>query len=210
MQLEDLRQSWLNPPGEIAPISTTQLEKLLASRPGLIEKMRRNARWETAFSALFTLAGPIIWAVNTVVFYKVFGGIIMLLGTGMLYYYYRMFAVLNQMRLVEGNVRVHLQQMAAGMRALLRFYYRLTMVVSPLMMLFNFGFFLALELARPAPLRTQVLLKLAGISVVAALLMQVFAVYVTRWFMQRLYGQHLDRLEASLHELSEADADAAS
>ena len=210
MQLEDLRQSWLNPPGEIAPISTTQLEKLLASRPGLIEKMRRNARWETAFSALFTLAGPIIWAVNTVVFYKVFGGIIMLLGTGMLYYYYRMFAVLNQMRLVEGNVRVHLQQMAAGMRALLRFYYRLTMVVSPLMMLFNFGFFLALELARPAPLRWQVLLKLAGISVVAALLMQVFAVYVTRWFMQRLYGQHLDRLEASLHELSEADADAAS
>ena len=203
MQLEDLRQSWLNPPGEIAPISTTQLEKLLASRPGLVEKMRRNARWETAFSALFTLAGPIIWAVNTVIFYKVFGGIIMLLGTGMLYYYYRMFAVLNQMRLVEGNVRGHLQQMAAGMRALLRFYYRLTLVVSPLMMLFNFGFFLSLELARPAPLRWQVLLKMAGVSVVAALLMQVFAVYVTRWFMQRLYGQHLDRLEANLRELND-------
>ena len=33
--------------------------------------------------------------------------------------------------------------------------------------------------------------------------MQVFAVYVTRWFMQRLYGQHLDRLEANLRELDE-------
>ena len=203
MQLEDLRQSWLNPPGKLAPISTTQLDKLLASRPGLVDKMRRNARWETAFAALFTLMGPIIWTINTALLYKVYGGIILLLGIGMLYYYYRMFAVLNQMRLVEGNVRGHLQQMAAGMRALLRFYYRLTLVVSPLMMLFNFGFFLSLELARPEPLRWQVLLKMAGVSVVAALLMQVFAVYVTRWFMQRLYGQHLDRLEANLRELND-------
>ena len=203
MQLEDLRQSWLNPPGKLAPISTTQLHKLLASRPGLVEKMRRNARWETAFAALLTLTGPIIWATSTAVLYKVYGGIILLLGIGMLYYYYRMFAVLNQMRLVEGNVRGHLQQMAAGMRALLRFYYRLTLVVSPLMMLFNFGFFLSIELARPEPLRWQVLLKMAGVSVVAALLMQVFAVHVTRWFMQRLYGQHLDRLEANLRELND-------
>ena len=203
MQLEDLRQSWLNPPGKLAPISTTQLDKLLASRPGLVDKMRRNARWETAFAALFTSTGPIIWTINTALLYKVYGGIILLLGIGMLYYYYRMFAVLNQMRLVEGNVRGHLQQMAAGMRALLRFYYRLTLVVSPLMMLFNFGFFLSLELARPEPLRWQVLLKMAGVSVVAALLMQVFAVYVTRWFMQRLYGQHLDRLEANLRELND-------
>ena len=203
MQLEDLRQSWLNPPGKLAPISTTQLHKLLASRPGLVDKMRRNARWETAFAALFTSTGPIVWTINTALLYKVYGGIILLLGIGMLYYYYRMFAVLNQMRLVEGNVRGHLQQMAAGMRALLSFYYRLTLVVSPLMMLFNFGFFLSLELALPAPLRWQVLLKMAGVSVVAALLMQVFAVYVTRWFMQRLYGQHLDRLEANLRELND-------
>ena len=206
MQLDDLRQSWLNPPGELAPISTTQLDKLLANRHGLVEKMRRNARWETAFSALFTLVGPIVWAMNTAMLYKVFGAIILLVGTGMLYYYYRMFAVLNQMRLVEGNVRGHLQQMAAGMRTLMRFYYRLTLVMSPLMMLFNFGFFLSLELGRPAPLRWPVLLEMAGISVVAALVMQVLAVYVTRWFMQRLYGQHLDRLEANLTELRDETA----
>jgi len=32
---------------------------------------------------------------------------------------------------------------------------------------------------------------------------QVGVVYFTRWYMQRLYGQHLDRLEGQLQELDE-------
>ena len=203
MQLEDLRQSWLNPPDELAPISTAQLDKLLESRPGLVDKMHRNACWETAFSVLFTLVGPIMWAMSTEFLFKMYSVIVLLAGSGMLYYYYRMFAVLNQMRLVEGDVRGHLQRLAAGMRTLMRFYYRLTLVMSPVLMLINFGFFLSLELKRPAPIRWQMVLGMTGLSAVAALLMLVISVYATRWFMQRLYGQHLDRLEASLHELDE-------
>jgi hypothetical protein len=201
MQLEDLRQSWLNPPDEVAPINSQQLDKLLASRPGLVDKMRRNARWETAFAAVFTASAPFTWVFATSPLYKVYAVIVLLLGAGMLYYYYRMFAVLNSMRLVEGNVRAHLQRQAAGMRALLRFYYRLTLAAGPYLMLLNLGYFVGVELARPGPLRWALLLEMAGVTVVAGGLLQVAAVYLTRWFMQRLYGQHLDRLEASLAEL---------
>ena len=205
MQLEDLRQSWLNPPDELAPISTAQLDKLLESRPGLVDKMHRNACWETAFSVLFTLVGPIMWAMSTESLFKMYSVIVLLAGSGMLYYYYRMFAVLNQMRLVEGDVRGHLQRLAAGMRTLMRFYYRLTLMMNPVLMLINFGFFLSLELKRPAPIRWQMVLGMTGLSAVAALLMLVISVYATRWFMQRMYGQHLDRLEANLHELDEPE-----
>ena len=205
MQLEDLRQSWLNPPDELAPISTAQLDKLLESRPGLVDKMHRNACWETAFSVLFTLVGPIMWAMSTEFLFKMYSVIVLLVGSGMLYYYYRMFAVLNQMRLVEGDVRGHLQRLAAGMRTLMRFYYRLTLMMSPVLMLINFGFFLSLELKRPAPIRWQMVLGMTGLSAVVALLMLVISVYATRWFMQRMYGQHLDRLEANLHELDEPE-----
>ena len=205
MQLEDLRQSWLNPPDELAPISTAQLDKLLESRPGLVDKMHRNACWETAFSVLFTLVGPIMWAMSTAFLFKMYSVIVLLAGSGMLYYYYRMFAVLNQMRLVEGDVRGHLQRLAAGMRTLMRFYYRLTLMMNPVLMLINFGFFLSLELKRPAPIRWQMVLGMTGLSAVAALLMLVISVYATRWFMQRMYGQHLDRLEANLHELDEPE-----
>ncbi|OGX83973.1 hypothetical protein [Hymenobacter glacialis] len=204
MQLEDLRQSWLNAPAETAPINRTQLDALLASRPGLVDKMYRNARWETAFAVLFTMAGPVMWVLTTAALHKAYAVITLVLGSSMLYYYYRMFAVLDQMRLVEGDVRGHLQRLVAGMRTLLRFYYRFTLVIGPLLMLMNFGYFLGLELMRPAPLQWPVLLRMAGVTVVAAVLLQVLAVYLTRWFMQRLYGQHLDRFESNLAELDAA------
>lgn len=212
MELEDLRKNWLKPPPEpAAPINPVQLESLLANRPGLVDKMRRNAWWETAFAALFTLSAPLLWLAGTATVYKIYTVIMLLVGCGMLYYYYRIFAVLNRMRLVEGDVRGHLQRLAAGMRTLLRFYYRLTLATGPVLMCLNFGYFLGRELGRyrlvgNAPFRWDLLMEMAAVSVVAGLLLQVAAVYGTRWFMQRLYGQHLDRLERSLQELNEASA----
>ena len=38
---------------------------------------------------------------------------------------------------------------------------------------------------------------------VFGVVVQVGVVYFTRWYLQRLYGQHLDRLESQLRELDE-------
>ncbi len=203
MQLEDLRQNWLNPTEWSAPINSVQLEKLLASRPGLVDKMRRSARWETAFTAVLVLASPFaLYGAETLI-YRIYAVIMMALGVGLLYYYYRMLGMLNRMRRVEGNVRGHLKRLAAGLRALLRFYYRLTLVIGPLMMTMNFCYFLGMELGRPGPLRWKFLFIMAGVLLVLGMLVQVLAVYGTRWYVQRLYGQHLDRLEANLAELED-------
>ena len=66
-------------------------------------------------------------------------------------------------------MRGHLQRLAAGMRTLLRFYYRLTLALGPLMMLFNFGLLPGPGAGQPAPLHWPVLLRMAGVSVVAAI-----------------------------------------
>ena len=42
--------------------------------------------------------GPLSGLLVTAALYKVYAVIMLLLGSGMLYYYYRMFAVLGQMR----------------------------------------------------------------------------------------------------------------
>jgi hypothetical protein len=44
---------------------------------------------------------------------------------------------------------------------------------------------------------------IGGVLLMLGGLVQVLAVYGTRWYVQRLYGQHLDRLEANLAELEE-------
>jgi hypothetical protein len=206
MQLEDLRQGWLNPPESVAPINSAQLEKLLANRPGLVSKMRRNARWEVALTVVIMVGPAFLWGAAPTSLYKSYLVLSLVVGLGLLYYYYRLLGVLNRMELVEGNVRSHLQQLAASLRALLRFYYRLSLAMGPLTMVMNFGYFLGLEVARPGLFRWEKLLSVAGILLVAGILIQVMAVYGTRWVIQRLYGQHLDRLEANLHELSDEPA----
>ncbi|WP_035561187.1 hypothetical protein [Hymenobacter sp. IS2118] len=203
MQLEDLRQSWLTPAEETAPINSSQLNKLLASRPGLVEKMRRSARWEAAFTAVMVVVSPSIFLLTDMLLTRIYGVLLTIMGLGLMYYYYRMLTMLNRMLVVEGNVRGHLQELAAGLRALLRFYYRLTLAVGPLMMLFNLGFILGKELARPGEFRWKVLFIASGLLLVFGVMLQVAAVYGTRWYVQRLYGRHLDRLEANLAELED-------
>ncbi|SFQ47072.1 hypothetical protein [Hymenobacter arizonensis] len=203
MQLEDLRQSWLNPPEPVAPINSVQLETLLANRPGLVDKMRRSALWETGFTAMLVVVSPFAFFMVETLIYRVYAVIMLALGLGLLYYYYRMLVMLNRMRLVEGNVRGHLKQLAAGLRAMLRFYYRLTLAAGPAVMLLNFGYFVGRELARPTPFRWKLLFIVGGVFLVFGVLLQLLAVYGTRWYVQRLYGQHLDRLEANLAELDE-------
>lgn len=203
MQLDDLRQDWLNPTEWTAPINSGQLEKLLASRPGLVEKMRRSVRWEIALTAVVVLALPFALLLVNELIYKIYDLLMVFLSLGLLFFYYRMMAMLNQMRLVEGNVRGHLQRLAAGLRAMLRFYYRLTLAMGPLVLVLNFCYYLGKELARPGPFRWQMLAIVGGLLLVMGALLQVLAVYATRWYLQRLYGQHLDRLEANLRELGD-------
>jgi hypothetical protein len=42
-----------------------------------------------------------------------------------------------------------------------------------------------------------------ALVLVVGLIFQFGIIHFTRWYLQRLYGRHLDRIEGHLHELSE-------
>jgi hypothetical protein len=152
---------------------------------------------------VLVLLAPFIFFTAKTPIYQIYAVIMLFLGLGLLYFYYRMLGMLKRMLMVEGNVRGHLQRLAAGLRAMLRFYYRLTLASGPTMMLLNFCYFLGRELGRPTPFRWKLMFIIGGVLLMLGGLVQVLAVYGTRWYVQRLYGQHLDRLEANLAELEE-------
>lgn len=206
MELDDLRHQWQQPESAGAPaVSPAQLDSLLTHRStGLVEKMRRNTWFEFFFSlgvvalALFYL---IVWSKE--VFFQVFAVMLVLLAVGILYYYRLQLRLLRRMTHAEVHVRAHLSALCAGLRQLLWFYYRLTLTSLPLALLIDLGFFVDKALARPGPFRWGRLGLFVGAMLVVGALAQIGVVYATRWYLQRLYGQHLDRLEANLRELSE-------
>ena len=206
MELDDLRRQWQQPaPADAPSLSPNELDGLLAHAPtNLVAKLRRNTWVETVLTALvgvgalaYLASGP------TLVVFSVYGVVFLLLALLLLVHYYRQLGLLRQMGRAEAHVRKHLGTLCSGLRRQIEFYYRLTLAMLPLTTLLNLGLLVGQELARAAPFRWSLVGIESGCVLLLVLPLQWAAARGTRWYLQRLYGQHLDRLEASLHELDE-------
>jgi hypothetical protein len=211
MELDDLRRQWQRPEKAVPPaITPAELQALLRrQRGGLIEKMRRNTYWEAGVASVLVVPTLVVFlAHNRGPLAVLYAGSLALLTMMMAYYYYKVIRLLRRLAETTGSVRGHLERLYAGLRQLLRFYYRLTLATLPGSLLLIYGFFMGKELLRPGGFRASLLAEVGvGLLLIGALL-QTAVVYGTRWWMQRLYGQHLDRLEGQLRELDEpASAD---
>ncbi len=209
MELDDLRRQWQQPEPPGPALDSQQLSGWLArGSGGLVAQMRRNARWEVAFTAGLAVAMAGALPILALPIYRFYAGIVLLLCLGLLYYYYRMLAVLRRMAAADGHVRGHLERLCAGLRQLLRFNYRLTLATGPVVLLSLFGFFVGRELARPGGFRSARVLAVGGALLALGAVLGAALVYVTRWYLRRLYGQHLDRLEGGLRALDEPGPEA--
>ena len=210
MELDDLRRQWQqSEPAPLPALTSIEWSALLTrQRLGAVEKMRRNARWETVLMvvlALFT-AGflPYVPELGLLPY------LLLLLSLGLLYYYYRVLGILRQMSENAGSVRSHLVRLCVGLRQLLSFNYRLTLAMVPVTMVATLGMPLGRGLVRVGqqighnkPISWGQLPLLVGIVLAAGGLVWVLLIPYTRWWLQRLYGRHLDRLESQLRELDE-------
>ena len=207
MELDELRRHWQQPaPADAPPLDRAALDGLLTQRSGsLVEKMQRNARLEIAFTMLCGLATPFVLLKTRNPLLKAEAGLLLVLVLITLRYYYRMLSMLGQMMRADTDVRENLGRLCRGIREILRFYYRVTIWAGPWTLLLMYGYHVGRALARGEAFSTELLSFGAGLFVGGGL-MQVAIVYATRWVQQRLYGRHLDHLEASLRELSEDEA----
>lgn len=210
LELDDLRRQWQQPEATPPPVSPTELGSLLARNTGgLVEKMRRNTWYEVLFTLGIVAVMPFYaghhWGKAMELMLT---ASLLLVSVVLLVNYYQQLQLLRRMGQPEIHVRAHLGALCAGLRRQLLFYYRLTMATVPYMLLLLLGFHVGKELAHPGAFHWKFILLLAAAYVVLGSIVQVAIIYLTRWYLQRLYGQHLDRLEASLHELDEPEPSA--
>ena len=202
MELDDLRRQWRQPaPAGTEVLSKATLTTLLAQQSSsVLVKLRRNARLELAlnYALLPVMVAVAIWA--PALWGRLFGGLLAVVAAVCIYYFYRKLGLLRHMDDPAHDLRAHLLRITQGLRALIRFYYRLTLAMIPLAMLIN-GV-MALAQFR-GPLTTARVLLVGGAMLVLGMALYWPAARTTAWYLQRLYGQHLDRLEAQLRELEE-------
>ncbi|MBJ6141867.1 hypothetical protein [Hymenobacter sp. BT559] len=202
MELDDLRRQWQQPePTVPAAFNKAALAQLLAQQSSsILVKLRRNARLELAINyAILPVAvavagwAPMLWV-------RLFGGLLALLAVVCIGYFYRKLGLLRKMDNPDDDLRGHLLHITQGLRALIKFYYRLTLAMIPVTMLLNMV--MVLTTMRGPVTTFKVSIIMAGLLLMSVLIYWPVA-QGTHWYLQRLYGQHLDRLEGQLRELDE-------
>ena len=208
MELDDLRRQWQQPAAEMpTPLDAAALTRLLARQSeGIVEKLRRSARLELYLNFGVLLGSLALVWLTQVFWMRVFGWVLVVLGLVCIGYLCRKLHLLRRMDNSVGDLRAHLQQLAKGLRALIRFYYRLTLAMLPVAGVVNV--LMVVSTARREIELTSGfgVLVMVGMVVVLPALLYLPVAAVTKKYLQRLYGQHLDRLEASLRELGDETA----
>ena len=210
MELDELRRQWQQPDRAGVPaVNAAQLSSLLKGHSdGVVEKMRRNTWLEIMVSVLLMLAAPLLLlhAGSGLIIFRFYTVLFEVLAIALLYHYYQQLGFLQRMTQADNTVRTHLGALCEGLRRLLRFYYRVTLATLPLTLLLNLGYVVGQELAHPGPFRWGLVGLIGGAMLLLGGLAQLGLAPITRWYLQRLYGQHLDRLEANLRELGDETA----
>ena len=200
MELDDLRRQWQQAPAP-PPVPPAELQRLLEQQSGsIVVTLRRNARLELSINYAMLLPSLALAIWTSLLWLRLFGGLMTLLVVLCIYYFHRKLGLLRSMDNPTDDLRGHLLRLTQGLRALIRFYYRLTMATIPATMLVC-GLMALHELPK---LRTpvQIVLLLAALQVLG-LLLYLPTKHATNRYLQKLYGQHLDRLEGQLRELED-------
>ncbi|UYZ57423.1 hypothetical protein [Hymenobacter latericus] len=206
MELDDLRRRWQQaaPTEPRAATDAAKLERLVSRRSqNAVAKMRRNAWLEIALAVAFvlgagaSLAAGVTGQVRAMLVYLV----VVCLLSG--FYYHRKLTVLNRLADFSGAVHEHVARQLAGLRGLVRLYYRVTLWSTPVAMGICIFYIAGEIMQRLSGRALWVALGITGLIYLLFSVLMFFGIrWFTRWYLQTLYGQHLDYLETSLRELS--------
>jgi hypothetical protein len=206
MELDDLRRQWRQPEPVAVPPALTkaELHELLARQSGgIVAQLRRNARLEMTINyALLAISLAVAW-LAPVLWARLFGGLLALIALVCVFYFYRKLGLLRSMSDPASDLRAHLLRLTNGLRALIRFYYRFTLATLPVVCLLM-GF-MALSTTTKVVTPTKVWV-IAGVLAVLCIVLYLPTAHTTKRYLQWVYGQHLDRLEAQLRELDDVPA----
>ncbi|OON65906.1 hypothetical protein [Hymenobacter sp. CRA2] len=169
-------------------------------------RIRRNARWEAAVALLcLPIAATVILLVRDT-YTRAMALWLALICLSSLYYLYQKRQVLGQLQPTAGALRQQLEQQVGSLRRLVQVYYRATML--SLFGSFGIGFVMQVLKFGHTAHGAKLALMIGVLAVAYAFL--VWLGYralrdFTRWYLQRLYGQHLDRLEGYLRDLQDSE-----
>lgn len=201
MELEELKSIWNSSAPSFQPKDVGEIASMLSRKSvSIVDKLKRNV-WVDLFVTMLTSLGLLSYSL-TLKPGALKWASISILSTLLLYvfYYIKKILVLNRFDPVTNNVRANLESLIDTLSGYLLFYQRSYTVLYPI-------FFCVVLMFVGIELGTQRFLETLQRPSTIILLLAFAGFYyllstrVVKWFLNRLYGRHLEKLKTLLTDI---------
>lgn len=199
MELDNLKDAWQ---GHLANVGADSNEHILSilqkksQRP--IARMKRNLLWELILVIVMYTGTILYYSTTSSGRYWQIALLLLLVGLLFVFYYYRKNKLLTEMECVACEVRSNLQRQVRMLEKYIRFYFLVGIILTPLCY-FTAGL-IALHKAPPNSMNIQLYYWFFGAGAVIA----IGNYFLNKWYVNKLYGQHVQKLKSLLSQMEEA------
>lgn len=202
MELEELKNIWKKNKEEFQPKNETQLASMLnGTSKSLIDKLKCSVWFELKFTivagialliyALLLPSGSLKWATVS----------ILILFVGYSFYYVKKLLLLSRFQPGEDHLKANLKKLVDNLSSYLKFYKLSFTLLYPVY--FCLGIlFGGLETGSEKFFENLSNPKIIGYLTIVALVLFFVSTWFTRWYLKKLYGNHLEKLNGLLKELN--------
>jgi len=203
MELEDLKSIWKSSEPVFQPKNEQEIAMMLKGRSiSIINKLKRNVWFELGFTIAVSVA-LLIYALSLQKGAMKWTSIsLLLMCLASTIYYIKKLSVLNRVQGINENLHDTISFLVTNLTGYLKFYKNSYTVLYPVYFLLgllfsvlergpdNFVEFLS------KPITIIYILFMAGIFF-------LISSWFARWFLKKLYGDHLEKLKSILKELNQ-------
>jgi hypothetical protein len=201
MELDDLKGIWKNNPPEFRAKDKAELAQMLkGNSKSIVDKLKRSVWFELIFTfvagiiflayALSLEAGALKWtSISMIILFVAYS-----------FYYVKKLALLNRFNPAEDNLKTNIDSLINNLGGYLKFYKRSYTILYPAYFILGLLFG---ALDRGTTQFYQSFSKPLFILYLVALAAFFYfcSTWVTRWYLKKLYGNHLEKLKNLAREL---------
>ena len=201
MEIEDLRDIWKKQSEGFIRKDEAELAAMLKRDSiSIITRLKRNVWFELIFTFLggiglttyaLTLTGGFLkWtSISIVVLFCIYS-----------FYYFKKLRLLSRFEHGNDHVRANLQRLIINLKGYLKFYRRSYAILYPVYFILGLLFAIVEQgingfqnrITRPEVFVTLIL---------GAVVFFLCSTWLTSWYLKKLYGNHLEKLEALLRDI---------
>lgn len=201
MELEELKNIWKSSETGFKPKDETEIASMLKGRSlSIIDKLKRNVRFELGLTLIISIC-LLIYALTLPAGSPKWTSIaILLMCLAYVIYYIKKMILLNRFDPATENIRANLVSLIENLSGYLKFYRRSYTVFYPVF--FCVGLLFG-GMERGADEFFNNLLRPRTIIYVTimATLFYLVSTWLVNWYLKKLYGNHLEKLEKLLKDI---------